>query len=90
MYPNQHTDIEIPHSSRDHVVVSDNLKIAFDLEIESSDKTRSIISNAGRALVKEKVLILGSRDIDTINNSCISDTYKDLCLSKKELEEKLI
>ena len=34
--------------------------------------------------------MLGSKDIDTINNSDVYDTYKDLYLSEKELEEKLL
>ena len=34
--------------------------------------------------------MLGSKGIDTINNSDIYDTYKDLYLSKKEHEEKLL
>ena len=34
--------------------------------------------------------MLGSKDIDTINNSDIYDTYKDLYLSKKEHEERLL
>ena len=33
-YPSQHNDIEIPHGSRDHVVVPDTIKITFNLEIE--------------------------------------------------------
>ena len=36
------------------------------------------------------MLILGSKEIDTINNLDIYDTYKDLYLSKKEREERLI
>ena len=55
-YPKQHIDIEIPHGSRDHVIV----------------------------------LMLGSKEIDTINNADIYDTYKDLYLSEKEREEKLL
>ena len=34
--------------------------------------------------------MLGSTDIDTINNSDIHGTYKDLYLSEKEREEKLL
>ena len=34
--------------------------------------------------------MLGSKDIDTINNLDIVDTYKDFYLSKKEREEKLL
>ena len=44
----------------------------------------------GRALFKKKVLMLGSTNIDTINNSNIYDTYKDLYLSEKEREERLL
>ena len=85
-YPNQHIDIEIPHGSRDHVIVPDTVKITFNLDITSTDKARSVVNNVGRALVKKKVLMLGSKEIDTINNSNIYDTYKDIYLSEKERE----
>lgn len=88
-YPNQHIDVEIPSGSCDQVIVPDTLKITFNLDIESKDKTRSVVNNVGRALVKKKVLMLGSKEIDTINQSYIYDTYKDLYLSKKEREEKI-
>ena len=88
-YPSQHTDIEIPHGSRDHVIIPDTVKIMFNLDITSTGKTRSVVNNIGRVLVK-KLLILGSKDIDTINNSNIYDKYKDLYLSQKELEGKLL
>ena len=48
------------------------------------------MNNAERLLVKKKVLMLVSKYIDTINNSNINGTYKDLCLSKKQHEEKLL
>ena len=89
-YPNQHTDTVIPHSSRDHVIVPDTMKIMFNLDAESTDKVHSVVKNVGRALVKKEVLILGSKDIDMINNSDIYDTYKDLYLTKKECEKKLL
>ena len=89
-YPNQHIDVEIPAGSRDQIIVPDTLKITFNLEVESKDKTRSVINNVGRALVKKKVLMLGSNEIDTVNQSYIYDNYKDLYLSKQEREEKLL
>ena len=85
-YPNQNIDIEILHGSRDHVIVPNTVKITFNLDITSTSKARSVVNNIGRAIVKKKVLILGSKDIDTINNSDIYDTYKDLYLSEKERE----
>ena len=89
-YPNQHIDIEILHGSRDHVIVPDTAKITFNLDVESSDKARSVANNVGRTLVKKKLLMLGSKDIDTINNSNVYDTYKDLYSSEKEREEKVL
>ena len=89
-YPNQHSDIEIPHGSRYHVTVPDTLKITVNLNIESRDKPGSIVNNIGKALVKKKLLMLGSKDIDKINNSDIYDTYNDFHLSEKEREEKLL
>ena len=89
-YPNQDIDIEIPHGPRDHVIIPDTIKITFKLDITSTNKARSAVNNVGRALVKKKVLMLGSKEIDTINNSDIYDTYKDLYLSKRERKKKLL
>ena len=66
------------------------VKIRLNLDITSTDKARSVVNNVGRALVKKKVLMLGSKEIDKINNSDIYDTYKDLYLSEKEREGKLL
>ena len=65
------------------------VKITFNLDIELTDKTRSSVNNVGKPLVKQKILILGSKEIDMINNSNIYDTYKGLYLSEKEGEEQL-
>ena len=82
-YPGQHVDIEIPHDSRDHVIVPDTVKITFNLDIESTDKVRSVMSNVSRALVRKKELMLVSKSIDSINYLDIYDMYKDLYLSEK-------
>ena len=53
-YRNQHIDIEIPHGPRDHVIVTDTIKITFNLDIESADKACSVVNNVGRALVRKR------------------------------------
>ena len=60
-YPNQHTDIEIPYGSIDDVVVPDTVKITFNLDIESTDKTHTIVKNVGRALVKKRCSCLAQK-----------------------------
>ena len=62
-YPNQYIDVEIPARSRDQVIVPDTLKITFNLEVESKDKTRSVVNNVGRALVKKKYCCLGRKKL---------------------------
>ena len=90
-YPNQQIDTEISHGSRDHIImIPGTIKKTFNLDNESTDKSVSVVNNVGRTLVKKKVQILGSKDIDKINNSDIYDTYKDIYLSEKEREEKLL
>ena len=79
------------------MIVPDIIKITFNRDIESIDKTRSTVNNVGRAMVKKKVLI--SKEINIfnntitiiiiINNGDIYNTYKDFYSSKKESEEKL-
>ena len=89
-HPNQYIDTDIPYGSRYHVIIPVTIKITFNLDITLTDKAHSLVNNVGRALAKNKVLMLGSKDIDTFNNSDIYDTYKDLYLSEKEREEKLL
>ena len=55
-YLGQHFKIIIPQGSADHVIVPDTVKITFDLDITSTDKTRSIVNNVGRTLVEKKCL----------------------------------
>ena len=62
----------------------------YRIPSQLTGKARSVVNNAGRALVKKKVLMVGSKEIDTINNSDIYDTYRDLYLSKKLGEKKLL
>ena len=37
-YPNQNSDIEIPHGSRDHVIIPDAVEITFNLDITSTQR----------------------------------------------------
>lgn len=55
----------------------------FILDIESNHKTRSIFKNVSIALVKEKVSVLGSKEIDAINNSKNNMTLKMIFLERK-------
>ena len=47
-------------------------------------------NNIGREIVTKKVLNLGSKEIESINNSNIFDTYNDLYLSKKDRQDRIL
>ena len=67
----------------------DTVIILFNLDTDSRNKTNSIAKNVDRALVK-KVLMLGSKDFDTINNRDIHDNYKDdIYLNENKREKNL-
>ena len=65
------------------------MKITFDFDLELKDKSHSAVNNVGRGLVKKKLLILGSKETEMIDNSGIYHMYKDLYLSEKEHEKEL-
>ena len=57
-YPGQQFKIIISQRSSDHVIVPDTVIITFDLDIEPTDKARSVVNIVGRTLVKKKCLSL--------------------------------
>ena len=61
-------------------------KITFNIEFQSTDIACSIVKN----LVIKKVIMLGSKETDIINNADIYDTYKDLYSSEEKRKEKLL
>ena len=82
-YTNQHLKIELPHGLRDLAIVTDTIKVSFNLHIESTDKRGSNVKSEGSALAKRKVLMLCSKEIDRINNLYIYETLKELYLSRE-------
>ena len=68
------------------MIVPDTVKIMFNLDNESTNKTRSVVNNVGRALGMKKGLMFGSKKIGTINNSDIYDSTRIYILVKKNLK----
>ena len=74
---------ELPNDLRDLVIVTDTIKVSFNLHIESTDKRGSNFKSEGSALAKRKVLMLCSKEIDRINNLYIYETLKELYFSRE-------
>ena len=86
-YPNQHIEIEIPHGSKDHVIVPDTVKITFSLGIESTDKTRSVMKNVGRELVKKKYSCLVQKTLTQLTNQMFMIHTKIFTKAKKNVKK---
>ena len=82
-YPSQNIDIEIPHGSRDHVIVPDTIKITFNLEIESTDKTRSVVNNVGRALIKKRSAYLVQKGLTRLTTLIFKTRTRNFTYVKK-------
>ena len=88
--PGQTFKVEIPKGSKDSVIVKNTLWLTFDLELETKDKSPGIVNNVGRSIIAKKVLNLGSKEVESINNSDIIDMYRDLYLSKKDCQDRIL
>ena len=53
-------------------------------------KTRSVAKNIGRVRLKKKMVMVGSKEIYTINNTDSYDAYKNLYLNENKREENLL
>ena len=53
-YPSQHIDTDIPHGSRDHVIIPDTMKISFNLNNTPTDNARSVVNSVDRGLDKKR------------------------------------
>ena len=53
-FTSQTIDIEVPHGSRDRVIVPNNVKVIFTLDFELTAKTLSTTKKVDRAFLKNK------------------------------------
>ena len=85
-YPNQHTDMKIPDGSRDEVIVLDTVKITFYLDIESTDKARSVANNVDRALVKKRCSCLAQKTLTRSTTQIFMTRTRIFTWAKKSLK----
>ena len=87
---NRHFGVKIPSGPHKHAIVPDSLRLRFNFDLESTDKTRSTVNNIGRAIVQKKTLLFGSHEIQSINNADIVNTYNNLYLDKNDRENCIL
>ena len=88
--PGQTLHIVIPRGSSDSTMIRETQSVTFELNIESKVKSASIVQNLGRNIIVKKILKLGSKVLEVLDNCDIFDSFRDLNLSKNERKNRLL
>jgi hypothetical protein len=81
---NQLLIVRFPNLAADDVIVPGSARLAFSIELTSTDKNRTIVNNLGRAIVKKISIKLDGNEVSCIDDADVYYCYKDLWLTNKE------
>ena len=79
---NQVLTVKFPNLGPDDVIVPGTARLAFNIEIESTDDNATIVENLGRAIVKQIKISLEGQQIFLLDNADVFKCYADLWLSE--------
>ena len=74
---NQQLLVRFPNLSN-NVIVPRTARLAFDIELVSSDDNATVYQNLGRTIVKKTVIRISGNEVMTIDDSDIYHCYTDL------------
>ena len=83
---NQQLLVRFPNLSNNDVIVPHSARLAFDIELVSSDNNATVYQNLGRAIIKKIVIRISGNEVMSIDDSDIYHCYIDLW---KPLTERL-
>ena len=75
---NQQLLVRFPNLSNNDVIVPRSARLAFDIELVSSDDNATVYQNLGRAIIKKTVIRISGNGVMSIDNSDIYHCYIDL------------
>ena len=82
---NQQLLVRFPNLGSDDVIVPGTANLSFNIELSSTaDPERTLVSNIGRAIVKEVAVKFEGSEILSIDNFDIFACYRDLWKTKSE------
>ena len=76
--------VRFPNLGEDDVIVPYTARLAFTIELDSTDKNRTVVKNLGRSIVKKISVKLDGNEIACIDDADIFYLYKDLWLPVKK------
>ena len=81
---NQQLLVRFPNLGSNDVIVPRSARLAFEIEIKSTDANATVYQNLGRAIVKETTIKISGNEVMSIDDSDIYHCYIDLWKSPSE------
>ncbi|CAG2204431.1 unnamed protein product [Mytilus edulis] len=81
---NQQLLVRFPNLSNNDVIVPGTTRLAFEIELTSTDDNATIYQNIGRTIVKKTTIRISGNEIMSIDDSDIYHCYVDLWKSTSE------
>ena len=75
---NQQLLVRFPNLSNNDVIVTRSARLAFDIELVSSDDNATVYQNLGRAIINITVIRISGNEVMSIHDSDIYHCYIDL------------
>lgn len=81
---NQQLLVRFPNLSNNDVIVPGTTRLAFEIELNSTDKNSTIYQNIGRSIIKKTTIRISGNEVMSIDDSDIYHCYVDLWKSPTE------
>ena len=81
---NQQLLVRFPNLSTNDVIVPGTVRLAFEIELKSTDPNATLYQNLGRAIVKKTTIRISGNEVMSIDDSDIYHCYVDLWKSPTE------
>lgn len=75
---NQQLLVRFPNLSNNDVIVPRSARLAFEIELKSTDANATVYQNIGRAIVKKTTIRISGNEVMSIDDSDIYHCYVDL------------
>ena len=75
---NQQLLVRFPNLGPNDVIVPGTAKLAFTIELTSTDANKTIVKNLGRAIIKKKAVKIEGNEVISVDDSDVFDCYVDL------------
>ncbi len=82
---NQQLLVRFPNLSNNDVIVPRSVRLAFEIELKSTDANATVYQNIGRAIIKKTTIRISGNEVMSIDDSDIYHCYVDLWRSPSEL-----